>query len=422
MTDLESELQRSPEKNKTATKGLHLFQKIGKYALILLVVLFAMNLLTKKLAQQINGTVSAGGTPTATAFQTDLLEVTGRLDDKPLKFTSGALKGQSRQIASHNSADGLITLTEPLKAAPAVGDKFVVVKKITWDQVVEGLRTIPPRNIILALLVTILNFVVLTGYDLLAVRYLRKQLPVRKVMMGAVIGYALSNIFGWLIGGTALRYRLYSRWGFSLIDVVAFISFLSVTFWSGMFLLAGVAFVMLPVELPQQYAEAFYFPPKFFGWFFLSGVALYLTLTAVYRKPIKLGGNLYQLPPLGLSCLQLTISALDFALASYVLYLLLPAEVASYPNVLVAYMAGMVVTVTLHVPGGAGVLDAILLHLLDSSGDETADPSVKVAVVCAIVMFRVIYYLLPAIVAGLLLLYIELTEKGVPKEPQPESD
>ncbi|MFN9538696.1 MAG: YbhN family protein [Planctomycetota bacterium] len=335
MTDLESELQRSPEKNKTAARGLHLSKEIGKYALIALVVLFATNLLSKKL------------------------------------------------------------------------------KAITWSQVLEGLQTIPPWNITLAVLVTILNFIVLTGYDLLAVRYLRKQLPVRKVMMGAVIGYALSNVFGWLIGGTALRYRLYSRWGFSLIEVVAFISFLSVTFWSGMFLLAGIAFVMLPVELPQQYAEAFYFPPKVFGWFFLSGVALYLTLTAVYRKPIKLGGNLYQLPPLGLSCLQLTISALDFALASYVLYLLLPEGVASYPNVLVAYMAGMVVTVTLHVPGGVGVLDTILLHLLDSTGDDSADQSVKVAVVCAIVMFRVIYYLLPALVSGLLLLYHELTERGV---------
>jgi len=344
MTDLESELQRSPEKDKSAAKGLHLSKEIGKYALIISVVLFALNLLTKKL------------------------------------------------------------------------------KNITWDQVVEGLQTIPAGNIALALLVTILNFVVLTGYDLLAVRYLRKELPVRKVMMGAVIGYALSNIFGWLIGGTALRYRLYSRWGFSLIEVVAFISFLSVTFWSGMFLLAGIAFVMLPVELPQQYAEAFYFSPKVFGWFFLSGVALYLTLTAVYRKPLKIGANQYQLPPLGLSCLQLTISALDFALASYVLYLLLPEGVASYPTVLVAYMAGMVVTVTLHVPGGVGVLDTILLHLLDSSGEESADQSVKVAVVCAIVMFRVIYYLLPALVAGLLLLYLELTDKGVPKQSQPSTE
>jgi uncharacterized membrane protein YbhN (UPF0104 family) len=118
----------------------------------------------------------------------------------------------------------------------------------------------------------------------------------------------------------------------------------------------------------------------------------------------------------------LTISALDFALASYVLYLLLPEGVTSYPNVLVAYMAGMVVTVTLHVPGGVGVLDTILLHLLDSSGDDSADQSVKVAVICAIVMFRVIYYLLPAIVSGFLLLYHELTEMGVSKTPQPEND
>lgn len=345
MTDLESELQELPGKDKSAARGIHLAKEIGKYALILLVVLFAINLLVKKL------------------------------------------------------------------------------KGLTWDQVLEGLQTIPAWQIAVAVLVTILNFVVLTGYDLLAVRYLRKNLPVHKVMMGAVIGYALSNVFGWLIGGTALRYRLYSRWGFSLIEVVAFISFLSVTFWSGMFLLAGIAFVLLPVELPETYRHAFYFSPRVFGWIFLAGIGLYLAATALYRRPLKIGGNQYQLPPLALSCLQLCISAADFALASYVLYMLLPDGVASYPTVLVAYMAGMVVTVTLHVPGGVGVLDAILLHLLDTGHDD--DPTAqtaKVFVVCAIVMFRVIYYLLPAVVSGFLLLYHELTEKGVPKAPQPETD
>ena len=32
------------------------------------------------------------------------------------------------------------------------------------------------------------------------------------------------------------------------------------------------------------------------------------------------------------------------------------------------------------------------------------------------------FYLLPALVSGVLLAYHEMTEKGVPKTPQPESD
>ena len=304
----------------------------------------------------------------------------------------------------------------------AVGLLWKKFKNITWADFSQGLQTIPPSHIAIALAVTVLNFVILTGYDLMAVRYLKKKLPIRKIMMGAIIGYAMSNVFGWLIGGTALRYRLYSRWGFSLIDIVAFVSFLSVTFWTGMFLLAGISFVLLPVELPEQYRHALYFPPKVYGAVFLTGVGLYLAASAFYRKPFKIGENTYQLPPLALSILQLCVSAADFALASFVLFILLPAGCASYPTVLVAYMAGMVVTVTLHVPGGIGVLDAILLYLLDTSDDNHDAAQMKIPVACAIVMFRVIYYLLPALVSAVLLAYHEMTEKGVPKTPQPESD
>ncbi len=138
----------------------------------------------------------------------------------------------------------------------------VVRKKLghfTWDQVLEGFANVPPYQLLIALLVTAVNFVILTGYDWIAVHYLKKKLPLRKIMVGAVIGYAFSNIVGWMLGGTAVRYRLYTRWGFSLVEVLAFISVLSVTFWLGMFLLAGIAFVLLPVQLPKSIRTTFTF-------------------------------------------------------------------------------------------------------------------------------------------------------------------
>jgi uncharacterized membrane protein YbhN (UPF0104 family) len=276
---------------------------------------------------------------------------------------------------------------------------------ITLVDIWDGLQTIPPHQILLAVLVTCINFVVLTGYDLIAVRYLRKDLPISKVMQGAIIGYALSNVLGWLLGGTAVRYRLYTSWGFKFVEVVAFVSILSVTFWLGMFMLAGIAFAILPVKLPERYAEALHFPLHSYGYVFLFFVAVYLGLTLFARKPMRIGTQQFSFPPFRMSLLQLAVSATDFVLASLVLFVLLPPGLVNYPTVLVSYLAAMIVVVFLHVPGGIGVLEAVILSLLADESDT--DHAIKKAVVCALILYRVIYYLIPAAVATVMYLLHE---------------
>lgn len=278
------------------------------------------------------------------------------------------------------------------------------LSKITWAQIVESVANIPPSQIALAIVITGLNFFVLTGYDWIAVTYLKKKVSISKIMMGAIIGYAFSNIVGWMLGGTAVRYRLYRRWGFSFLDIVAFISLLSVTFWLGMFLLAGIAFVLLPVRLPAEYQEHLYFSPQIYGYAFLSVVLVYLLATLLFRKPLKIGGQEFAFPPFSLSMLQLAVSAADFALASLTLYVLLPPGTANYSTVLVSYLAAMIVTVILHVPGGFGVLELIVLEMLTKHGDAAASEPLIVSVTCGLVLFRVIYYFVPGLVAFLLFL------------------
>jgi uncharacterized membrane protein YbhN (UPF0104 family) len=274
----------------------------------------------------------------------------------------------------------------------------------TWEQLWEGFGQVSVGQILLAMLVTSINFVILTGYDWIAVHYLKKRVPLRRIMVGAVIGYAFSNLLGWILGGSAVRYRLYSRWGFSLLEVVAFISLLSVTFWLGLFLLAGIAFVILPVRLPEEYREMLYFPPAYYGWFFLFCVSLYFLASLFIRKPITIGNQQFAFPPFRLSLLQLSVSAIDFALASLVLYILLPHGTANYSTVLVGYLAAMIVTVILHVPGGIGVLELIVLELLTRHEGATTQMELPLAVTCGLVLFRFIYYLLPGLVALLMFL------------------
>lgn len=276
---------------------------------------------------------------------------------------------------------------------------------ITWSSVLDAMGNISTVSIVIAVLITLANFLLLTGYDLIAVRYLRKDLPLRKVMLGAVIGYALSNILGWLIGGNAVRYRLYSKWGFSLVEFIAFISILSMTFWLGLFLLAGLSFVALPVRIPPRIEEDFPLNPVVLGWVLLAIVAAYLLSSALIRKPLKWKGSSISLPPFRLSLMQVVVSAGDFALASTVLYVLLPSgirglEEVDFTTILVAYLVAMIIVVNVHVPGGFGVLEVTVLYMMpDNAG---------VQVTAALVLFRIIYYFIPAIVALFLFLYIEL--------------
>jgi uncharacterized membrane protein YbhN (UPF0104 family) len=281
------------------------------------------------------------------------------------------------------------------------------LKNITWAQIVESVENIPPSQILLAVMITALNFVVLTGYDWIAVTYLKKKLSISKIMVGAVVGYAFSNVVGWMLGGTAVRYRMYRRWGFSFMDIVAFISLLTVTFWMGMFLLAGIAFVMLPVQLPEEYQDKLYFEPVVFGYVFLAVILSYLMATLLIRKPLKIGGQEYSFPPMNLSLLQLIVSAADFALASLVLYILLPDGTANYSTVLVSYLAAMIVAVTLHVPGGFGVLEVIVLDLL-TKNEVTPSNELIVAVTCGLLLFRVVYYLIPGVIALLMFVWQEV--------------
>lgn len=280
---------------------------------------------------------------------------------------------------------------------------------LDWKMFWEGLRNISGWRVAGALGLVALNYVILTGYDLIAVRYLKKQLPIWKVMMGAVVGYAMSNVLGWIFGGTAVRYRMYSSWGFSFKEIVAFVSILSLTFWLGMFLLAGVAFTLLPVRLPETISgiplrRVTLFEPHIWGWIFLIVVAGYLAACAWWRRPIRWGKDEFQLPPLSVSSQQLLVSAADFALASATLYVLMPAGIANFSTVLVAYLAGMILTVTLHVPGGFGVLDLTLLSMLQASKGSPEEA----AIAAGLVVFRVIYYFLPALVAGLLFAWNEV--------------
>ena len=80
----------------------------------------------RKANRAIEGQVA--GTPTASAFDTDLTGYTsGAFDHETLVFLSGALEGEARPILSYDATNGRITFEEALTSAPTAGSEFAIL-------------------------------------------------------------------------------------------------------------------------------------------------------------------------------------------------------------------------------------------------------------------------------------------------------
>ena len=115
---------------------------------------------------------------------------------------------------------------------------------------------IPRRDFAAAICLTAVNYVVLLAYDWVSVRYLRLPLGMGKTALASFIGHVSSFNFGAVLGGTPVRYRLYTAFGLSGGDVLKLIALSTATFWIGFLALAGLMFLWDPLDAPRVAAHA----------------------------------------------------------------------------------------------------------------------------------------------------------------------
>lgn len=80
------------------------------------------------------------------------------------------------------------------------------LKGYHYHDLVRHVEELPVDRLLLALTLTILDYVVLTGYDALALRYLHRPLAYGQTAFASFIGYAFSHNLGFsLLSGTPIR-------------------------------------------------------------------------------------------------------------------------------------------------------------------------------------------------------------------------
>jgi phosphatidylglycerol lysyltransferase len=279
----------------------------------------------------------------------------------------------------------------------------VELRAVSWHEITRDILATPPSSLALAVLLTALNYLVLTGYDLIAFQYIGKALPRRRIAVAAFLAYAVANNIGVaMLSGASVRYRFYSRWGVTAEELSRIVFSYSVTFWLGLFALGGFAFVVSPLAgdpaLPGRGVLIVA------GCLLMAAVVGYLAATATRTEPLRIRRFALPLPGPAIAVWQLIVSSADWALAGAVLYVLLPSGHLSFFAFLGTFLVAILLGMVSHVPGGVGVFEGLMVLLLRNS-----IPSGEL--LPALVVFRVVYYLLPFAVALLGLVGDEIHQR-----------
>src|SRR5258708_34630812 len=122
------------------------------------------------------------------------------------------------------------------------------LKGVDTGVILTALTEIPPGHIALSALCVTGAFCTLTFYDFFALRTIgKKHVPYRIAALSSFTSYSIGhNIGATVFTGGAIRFRIYSDYGLSAIDV-AKICFLSgLTFWLGNLFVLGIGMAMHP--------------------------------------------------------------------------------------------------------------------------------------------------------------------------------
>jgi len=275
----------------------------------------------------------------------------------------------------------------------------------TFLQIWHATRTLPMSRILEGAGFTLLSYVALTGYDWLAVRHARVQVPYRRVAFASFLGYAFSQALGFpLVTGISPRYRLYSSWGVEAPDIARIVAFYSSTFWIGLLALGGVAFLVEAPTLPS-FVHGLGATARPLGAIFTALAVAYLVWCKVGRTGIRIGRWTLGIPSFGTGVRQILVASADWIFAAAVLYMLLPSRLdIGFASFLGTFLLAQIIGLASHVPGGLGVFEVVLLASLPQH-------PARGALIASLVAYRAVYYLMPLALAAVSLGVYEFRQR-----------
>ncbi len=264
---------------------------------------------------------------------------------------------------------------------------YHALKSYHYRDLIARLRSFAPATIAVAATLTAVNYLVLTLYDVLALRYTGTRLSYGRTAFASFMSYVFSyNVGLSVFGSSALRYRFYSSWGLEGSAIAKIVAFCVSTFWLGLAVMGGASLVAgVPVmgAFPGSSLAL-----RAVGLALLAVVAAYLAACALKSPGLRIRSFSLGFPRIGIALAQTAVAAVDWVLAALVLYVLLPEGAPPFPAFVGIFAVAQLAGATSHLPGGIGVFETVMVLAL--SGGAPAD-----ALFGALLAYRGVYYLGP---------------------------
>lgn len=282
-----------------------------------------------------------------------------------------------------------------------LGIAVVVLLRLLHDvnlrDVGTALAATPSHKVFAAIALVACAYVTLTFYDYFSLRTIgRRDLPYRLAAFAGFTSYCIGhNIGATVFTGGTVRYRIYSRYGLTLIDVAKIAFVTGLTFWLGNAFVLGAAFSIEPQAASAVNALS---PQvnRLLGLASIACIVIYLLWIAAKPRAVGRNGWRVELPNAPLTLVQIGIGVLDLGVSSLAMYVLMPdVPGVDFLTLLVVFVFATLLGFASHAPGSLGVFEAAMLIALPQFA--------KADLLASMLLFRVIYYVGPFAIALLAL-------------------
>ena len=266
---------------------------------------------------------------------------------------------------------------------------YRILRDIDPDELIDAIEATDWRTLFIAALFVAGGYLTLTFYDLFALRTIgRPDVPYRVAALSGFTSYAVGhNVGASVFSGGAVRYRIYSAHGLSVIDVTKICFIAGLTFWLGNATVLGLGVLFSP-QAARALDQLPLWSNRLLAVAILAMLAAYVAWVWVKPRVIGREGWHVTLPGGPLTLLQIAIGIVDLACCAAAMYMLVPDEPnLGFVTVAVIFVAATLLGFASHAPGGLGVFDAAMLVALWQFDKED--------LLAGLLLFRLLYYVVP---------------------------
>ncbi|GLK54599.1 phosphatidylglycerol lysyltransferase [Methylopila capsulata] len=280
-----------------------------------------------------------------------------------------------------------------------------LVEEVKLDDVRAAIAAKPWSTLGVALAATAASYVALTGYDWFGIIHIkRRDVGYPVAALASFTGYALSYTIGFqIVVAGAVRYRIYAGAGLGAAEVAAITAISALTLWLGIFFTLALGLVTEAQDVARLDGMS-PFLNMTIGVAIIAGLVAYLIWIGRRERAVTVEGYRLALPGVKSTAAQIVIGLVDLLGAAFALWVLLPADaIIAFPTFAALFVVAMTLGMLSHAPGGAGVIEATVLLALPNLPAD--------AVLASLLLWRVVYYLIPFTIALCLLGASELARR-----------